>query len=48
MIEASCPDQVCVRQRAVQYAGESIVCLPNKLIVAIEGGEPNGVDAAAK
>ena len=48
VIEATCPDQVCVRQGAVQYAGESIVCLPNKLIVAIEGGEPNGVDAAAK
>ena len=48
VIEASCPDQVCVTQGAIRYAGESIVCLPHKLIVAIEGGEPNDVDAATK
>lgn len=44
--QASCPDQVCVRQGAVQYEGESIVCLPHKLIVAIEGGGSNGVDGS--
>lgn len=43
---ADCPDQVCVRQGAVQYEGESIVCLPHKLIVSIEGGVENGVDGS--
>ena len=47
VVEASCPDQVCVRQGAVQYAGESIVCLPHKLVVTIEGGQGNGVDGIA-
>lgn len=42
--QADCPDQVCVRQGAVRYNGESIVCLPHKLIVSIEGGGSNGVD----
>lgn len=46
VIEADCPDQVCVRQGAVQYTGESIVCLPHKLIVSIEGGGSNGVDGS--
>ena len=48
VVEASCPDQVCVRQGAVHYSGESIVCLPHKLIVTIEGGGSNGVDGSAK
>ena len=45
--EAGCPDQVCVRQGAVQYAGESIVCLPHRLVVSIEGGAGSGVDGIA-
>ena len=47
VVEASCPDQVCVRQGGIQYEGESIVCLPHRLIVTIEGGQGNGVDGAA-
>ena len=46
VIAAGCPDQVCVRQGAVRYNGESIVCLPHKLIVSIEGGAENGVDGS--
>lgn len=46
VVEAACPDQVCVRQGAVQYEGESIVCLPHKLVVTVEGGQGSGVDAA--
>ena len=48
VVEASCPDQICVRQGAVQYAGESIDCLPHKLVVTVEGGAPGDVDATAK
>ncbi len=43
---ATCPDQVCVRQGAVRYAGESIVCLPHRLVVTIEGGAPADVDTS--
>ena len=43
---ADCPDQVCVRQGAVRYSGESIVCLPHKLIVTIEGGAAGGIDGS--
>ena len=43
--EATCPDQICVRQGAVQYEGESIVCLPHKLVVSVEGGQGSGIDA---
>ena len=46
VMAADCPDQVCVRQGAVRYNGESIVCLPHKLVVFIEGGGSNGVDGS--
>ncbi len=44
--EASCPDQICVHHNHVKYAGETIVCLPNKLVVEINGGEDNGIDGS--
>ena len=46
VIEASCPDQICVHHNHIKYSGESIVCLPNKLIVEIRGGEDNGIDGS--
>lgn len=37
--EASCPDKVCVRTGKIHKSGELIVCLPNRVVVTIEGGE---------
>lgn len=37
--EADCPDKLCVKQKAVSKNGESIVCLPHKLVITIVGGE---------
>ena len=39
MTDATCPDGLCVRQRAASSTGETIVCLPNKVTVTIVGGE---------
>ncbi|MBQ9272960.1 MAG: NusG domain II-containing protein [Mogibacterium sp.] len=36
--EASCKNQVCVKHGAISGTGESIVCLPNRLVVRIESG----------
>ena len=44
--EASCPDQICVHHNHIRYSGETIVCLPNKLVVEIHGGEDNGIDGS--
>lgn len=35
MEAADCRDQICVRHRAVSAAGESIICLPHKLVIEI-------------
>ena len=47
VIEASCPDKICVGQGAIQYAGESIVCLPHKLVITVQGGPPPDIDGTA-
>ncbi len=35
---ANCPDRLCCKYRPVSLSGETIVCLPHKLIVEIRGG----------
>ena len=42
--EANCPDLLCVKQGRIHYTGQTIVCLPNRLTVTVEGGETDGVD----
>ena len=37
MISADCPDQLCVKQKPISKVGESIICLPNKVVVSILG-----------
>ena len=44
--EADCPDRLCVRQGWAAFDGESIVCLPHKLVVTVRGGG-SGPDAVA-
>ena len=34
--EADCPDKLCVKQGTVSQSGESLVCLPNRVVVAIK------------
>lgn len=36
MIDASCKNQICVNTGKISRKGESIVCLPNKVIVEIK------------
>lgn len=32
---ANCPDEICVKTRPVSYVGETIVCLPHKVVIEI-------------
>ena len=42
--EANCPDKVCMGMGKISRNGEFIACLPNRLIVVVEGGEEALVD----
>ena len=51
MTEADCPDQVCVKHHPVRFRGETIVCLPHKLVVEIisdQEEDSGGIDAVSK
>jgi len=47
MIDASCPDKICVHQKEIHYDHETIVCLPNKVVLEIIDGQVNEVDSVA-
>ncbi|MCI8453895.1 MAG: NusG domain II-containing protein [Lachnospiraceae bacterium] len=38
VLEATCPDKICIRQGKIQHDGELIVCLPNRMTAKITGG----------
>lgn len=46
MENANCPDKLCVHQGRISKTGQSIICLPNKIIVEIVGKKPD-VDAVS-
>lgn len=43
--KASCPDKVCVEHHKISKQNQSIVCLPNKVVVTIENGVESDVDS---
>ena len=45
IVSADCPDKLCVRQRAVSRRRETIVCLPNKVVVEVMGAKEAELDA---
>jgi hypothetical protein len=38
IIDADCPDKLCVKTGWIKEPGQSIICLPHKLIITIQGG----------
>lgn len=44
MTEASCPDKLCVHMGKISKNGQSVICLPNKVTVYIEGGKDDDID----
>ena len=47
MTDADCPDLLCVHQKAISKDGETIVCLPNKVVVTVISSEKSDMDAVA-
>lgn len=45
VIEADCPDKYDVKQGSISRIGETIICLPNRLVIEIKGIETvDGID----
>ena len=41
MKDADCPDKLCEKTGKISKNGETIVCLPHRVVVEIQGGEGN-------
>lgn len=48
MTDSDCHNQDCVHQGAISKKNESIVCLPNKVVVSISGGEESDIDSTVR
>ena len=44
--EASCPDGICAAHRPISFKGQSIICLPNKVVIEVQTESPNQPDIA--
>lgn len=47
MTEAYCPDKLCMRQKKINKKGETIICLPRKIVISIDSTDKNEVDGVA-
>ena len=45
---ALCPDKTCVKMRKIKYKGETLVCIPNKVVVEIRGEGEDEFDAVTR
>lgn len=45
---ADCPDELCVKQASISKNGETIVCLPHKVVVEIVSTDESELDALVK
>lgn len=49
MKDADCSDRYCVKQGKVSSGGDSVICLPHKLVVEVKSSDgENTIDAVAK
>ncbi|MBR5119360.1 MAG: NusG domain II-containing protein [Clostridia bacterium] len=44
MSYSNCPDHVCENTGKIQYVGQTIICLPNRLTISIIGESDEAVD----
>ena len=48
MKEADCPDHLCMKQGEISHKGETIVCLPNRVVIEVESNQGSGFDSVAQ
>lgn len=45
---ADCPDKLCVHQKKIKNQGETLVCLPHKVIVSVVSSEEGELDGISQ
>lgn len=47
IVDADCPDKICIKDGAISRPGQSLVCLPNRVVVEIKGIKNQETDAVS-
>lgn len=47
IVEADCPDKICIKDGAISEPGQILVCLPNKVVVEVKGEQNSENDAVS-
>jgi len=47
VVDATCPDQICVKTHPARSPGDQIICVPNHMIITVESGRST-IDALAQ
>ncbi|MDF2879850.1 MAG: hypothetical protein K0R54_407 [Clostridiaceae bacterium] len=47
IIDADCKDKVCIKEGTINMPGQTIACLPHKLVIEIKGSNKSKVDILA-
>lgn len=45
--DADCPDKLCQKQKKIRYNGETLVCLPHRVVVSVISEEDSDIDGIA-
>lgn len=45
VVDSPCPEKICIRTGSISRPGQTIACLPNRVIVVIRGGTGDEIDA---
>jgi hypothetical protein len=47
VLSSNCPQHICMHTGWIQYAGQTIVCVPNHILIEVKSTAPQLVDAVA-
>jgi hypothetical protein len=48
MVDSPCPDKICIGMGWIKYSGETVVCLPNRVVIRIVGADSLGLDGTSQ
>ena len=48
IVDSPCPYKLCVKSGSIRRSGETLVCLPNRVVVRINGDGEEAVDAVSR
>ncbi|MGB9594978.1 MAG: NusG domain II-containing protein [Candidatus Poribacteria bacterium] len=48
VLDSDCPNHNCMKMGWIKSKGQTIVCVPNRVLIEIKSGEPQSLDAISR